>query len=118
MSRRPSKRIDLIPDFMGPDSDPTDHPALLGLKLEIAIRKGLCRAYPFSTEVRDEVADLLKTEISASTWMKFTVVTVRYMLRVSQYNLALRTATVRTVCQELVRAIDQLVQTYERHAAD
>jgi hypothetical protein len=118
MARRESKRIDLIPDFMGPDSDPSDDPSLAGLKLEIAMRKGALREFPFTTEVRGDLAGLLNVNISHATWRKIKVATARYVFRVSQFCGGLSSVTVRTVCKDLVMAIDKFQQAYDRNARD
>jgi hypothetical protein len=115
VARRPSKRTNFLPDLTG---DPSDDPRSDGLKIEIAIRKGALGEYPFPNEVRDDLNELLNVDISNVSWYEIKAVTARYMLRASHFHISSNTATVRTACQDLIGAIDQLKQAYDRHAGD
>ena len=88
------------------------------LKLEIAIRKGAVREYPFTTEVRSDLAHLLNVNISQATWYKINIATARYVLHVSQFYRGLSSVTVRTVCKDLIKAIEKFQQTYDRNASN
>jgi hypothetical protein len=118
MARRQLKRTDLAPYSMGPNSDPSDDPSFDRLKLEIAIRSGALRKYPFPSEVRGDLAVLLNVSISEATWYKIKATTARYILRASSFHAGLSSVTVRRICKELVGAIDRLKQIYDRNAAD
>src|SRR5215207_6125667 len=105
MARRPSRRIDLLQHLVEPDADWED-PALIKLQLEIAIRKGLCLEFPFSSEVQDDVAALLGVTISKAVWMKVNVATARYMVRSLFYADAPSNVSVRNACEALLAATD------------
>jgi hypothetical protein len=117
MARRQSKRIDL-PDFMTWDTDLDDYPGNTSLKLEIALRKGAVRDYPFTSEVRSDLAKFLNLKIGKGTWYKINAATARYVLRVAHFYGALPAVTVQTVCRELVEAIDNLQHVYNKNAKD
>jgi hypothetical protein len=104
----------LLPDLTG---DPSDIPVAHRLQLEIAIRKGTVGKI-FPTEVRDDLTELLNVDISNASWYAINVVTARYMLRVSHFYLSPNTTDVRAACKDFIQAIDQLKQTYDRHATD
>jgi hypothetical protein len=117
MARRQTKRIDLVPRYMGEEEDYLGADAD-SLKLEIEIASGTGRAIPFSNDVRNGLATLLNVQISDTVWRQINSITARYIQRANNDREALSTAKVRSACTDMIAALDHLGQTFAKHSAD
>jgi hypothetical protein len=111
MSRRLSKRTDLVPDYYDGDVPDALSDQLL---LEIEIRQGQGRAFPLAGEVRDDLNRFFNLQVSDEAWRSINFVTARYILKEQQYRKALSASKVKSACRALIEVIDNLVETFRK----
>jgi hypothetical protein len=118
MGRPSSKRADLAQIQVRPDDPLVSDGSIAALQLEIAIMRGACRNWPFSTTIREEAERLLKTEVTPSTWMGINIICARYMVNASCYGIAPEVAAVRAACEDFSRVIDYCERVQAKHSKD
>jgi hypothetical protein len=111
MSRRPLKRLDLVPDYY--DGDLPDATFDL-ISLEIEIRQGQGRSHPLADEVRDDLNRLFTHKISDKAWRWINMATARYILKEHHYRKAINASKMKSACSALIEAIDNLGATFRK----
>lgn len=111
MSRRLSKRLDLVPDYYDGDLPDATSDRLL---LEIEIHQGQGRAHPLAGEVRDDLNRFFNLQISDKAWGWINAATARYILKEQHYRKAMSASKMKSACRALIEAIDNLCETFRK----